>query len=56
MKITEEQQREILEAAKPLIRWLNDNCHPHCMAIVDLTSIELVEAVARNQTDEFLHD
>ena len=47
---------ELLEAAKPLIKYLNDNCYPHCTAIVDQTSVELVEGVSKTFTDEFIKD
>lgn len=56
MTITEQQRQEMLEAAKPLIRWLNENCHPHCQARVDQTRVELVEGVGTNATEEFLGD
>jgi hypothetical protein len=32
--ITEQQRQEMLEATKPLMQWLNENCHPHCHAVV----------------------
>ena len=50
------QQEEFLEAAKPLIKWLNDNCHPHCQVVVDHTSAILWEGVAVVKTKEFLRD
>lgn len=56
MKITEEQAKEMLEAAKPLIKWMSENCHPHCTARVDQNTIELTEGIATNRTDEFLRD
>ena len=56
MTLTKEQQASLLEAAKPLIRWLNENCHPHCSAVVDNDSVELAEAICRNITPEFLKD
>lgn len=56
MRITEQQNKEMLEAAKPLIKWLNENCHPHCAARVDQNTIELTEGIASNRTDEFLKD
>jgi hypothetical protein len=55
MILTSQQQQELLEAAKPLIKWLNDNCHPHCTAAVDQTSVELLEGIATNRTEEFVH-
>lgn len=56
MVITKEQQEEMLEAAKSLIKWMNENCHPHCEAKVDQNSIVLTEGVATNGTNEFLRD
>lgn len=51
-----EQQESLLEAAKPLIRWMNENCHPHVTAIVDCINIELVEGICQTGTEEFLKD
>lgn len=56
MTITKEQQDQMLEAAKPLIKWMNENCHPHCTAHVDQNTIELTEGVATHRTDEYLRD
>ena len=56
MIITEAQRQEMLEAAKPLIKWMNDNCHPHCTAMVDECGLELVEGIATNGTIEFIKD
>ena len=56
MNITREQHEEMLEAAKPLIKWMNENFHPHCKAIVDQNTIELMEGIATHRTDEFLRD
>lgn len=54
MTITQKQSAEMLEAAKPLIRWMNENTHPHCVAIVDTVSVELTEGVAIQKTIEFV--
>ena len=56
MTITDEQRAELLEASKPLIKWINENGHPHIKAIVDCTTVEIVEGVATNKTEEFLKD
>jgi len=56
MKITKEQYKEMLDAAKPLIKWLNENCHPHCCAHVDQSTVELLEGVASAGTTEFIKD
>ncbi len=52
----EARNHSMLEAAKPLIKWMNENCHPHCTAHVDQTGVELTEGVATAQTAEFLRD
>lgn len=54
MKLTTTQQAELLEAAKPLIRWLNENGHPHCEARVDQCDVELFEGIALARTEEFV--
>ena len=56
MILTKEQTKEMLEAAKPLMKWVSDNCHPHCVAVVDFDSVELMESVARQLTEEFIKD
>jgi hypothetical protein len=58
MILTKEQTAAILEAAKPLMKWISDNCHPHCAATVEAGSVELTEGIAREITDEFIdrHD
>jgi hypothetical protein len=56
MTLTPKQQSEMLEAAKPLIKWLNDNCHPHYEATVTTNSVELMEGIAGHKTDEFVKD
>ena len=56
MKLTPEERDQMLKAAKPLIKWLNDNGHPDMTAIVDYVSVELVEGVAYVYTGKFLKD
>jgi hypothetical protein len=46
MTITEPQREEFARAAAPLCRWLMENCHPHCQAIVSSVDAELVEGIA----------
>lgn len=40
------QTAQMLEAAKPLMKFLAANCHPHCVAVVDSHNIELLEGIA----------
>lgn len=43
------------DAAKPLIKWLAENVHPHHQAIVTSTHAELLESQYVVKTDEFLN-
>ena len=43
-------------AAKPLIKWLNENANPHASVIVDCTSAELSIGEIAFNTKEFLKD
>ncbi len=45
-----------LEAAKPLIKWLNENCHPHVVVHVYGDGAELFEGQFNAKTDEFIKD
>jgi len=50
-----EKRNEMLEAAKPLIKFINE-FHPHHTIILDHTKVELLEGVMINSTEEFLKD
>lgn len=56
MTITDAQKAEFQELTKPLIQWLNENCHPHVSVIVDQTSAELSEGICAVTTHEYLKD
>lgn len=46
MMITTESQRAEFEAlSRPLIKWLNENCHPNVTAVIVPTGAELSEGV-----------
>lgn len=56
MILTEEKRIEFLEAAKPLIKFINENCHPHVIVNVHQTGAELLEGVTSVHTEEFVRD
>lgn len=56
MTITEEQREEMLEAAKPLIQFLNTHGNPHVYILVDTISAQLLEGIAVVRTLEYLKD
>ena len=43
--MSEQQKKEMEDAARPLIKYLAENHHPHVTAIVTSTSIELLEGL-----------
>ena len=56
MILNEEKRNEFDEAVKPLMKFLNDNCHPHVTAVVNCTKAELSEGICTLVTDEFVRD
>lgn len=56
MKLTTKQELEFREAARPLIEFLNLNCHPHITVTVDANSAELSEGISRVIVDDYLRD
>ena len=44
------------EAAKPLIKWLNENANPHASVIVDVTNATLFTGEIGVHTEEFIKD
>lgn len=44
------------EAAKPLIKWLNDNANPHASVIIDVTNATLLTGEVGIHTEEFIKD
>lgn len=54
--MNEQRQASFEEAAKPLIKWLCDNAHPHTSIIVTPTSAEVLEGTNTVHTEEYLRD
>jgi hypothetical protein len=54
--ITPKQHDDLEELVKPLIKWLNDNCHPHTQLIIEPDGAQLVEAMARVVNLEYIKD
>ena len=51
-----EKQTSFLEAAKPLIKWMSENCNPHHITIVSCIDAELLSGEMCVKTTEFLKD
>jgi hypothetical protein len=56
MIVTKEQIEEFEKVCRPVIKWLNDNCHPHITAVIDCGSAELVEGVRRIVNEDYIKD
>lgn len=56
MILTKEQIASFQEAAKPMIKWINDNCSPHTLVNIDCNSAEVLSSAATIHTDEFIND
>lgn len=54
--MTKEQYESFEVAAKPLIKWLAENVHPHHSAVVTSTDAELFMSECVVKTEEFLKD
>ena len=56
MILNEQQRKEFEEVTRPVMKWLNDNCHPHVSVVVAPTSAELSEGVVAVRTNDYIHD
>ena len=54
--MTREQIESMIEAAEPLIKWLNEEGHPHMVCIVETTGCEVYEGLASHRTFKFAKD
>lgn len=54
MKLKQQQQEQMLQAALPLMRWLKENCHPLCSVEVDTDCVALVVISAAVRRTESL--
>ena len=54
--MTEQQKQEFETVARPLIAWLNENCHPHTNVVVCQTGAELHEGIFGIKTLDYIKD
>ena len=54
--MTDEQRKMFEEVTRPVIEWLNANCHPHCSVFVTPIGAELSEGTITYMTHEYLRD
>ena len=43
MTLTKQQKEEFDGVSRLMIKWLNENCHPHVTVIITPTNAELLE-------------
>lgn len=53
MVLNEKRRKEFEAITRPLIKWLNDNCHPHVTIIADCSYAELLESVNSFRTEDY---
>jgi len=51
-----EKRGSFENAAKPLVKWINENSHPHAQVIVNSVMAELVEGQMLVKIEEFIRD
>jgi hypothetical protein len=56
MILNKEQMENFEMVTRPVIKWLNDNCHPHVVAIVDCGRAELAEGIYSFPTTDYIKD
>lgn len=55
-RVENSKQESFEAAAKPLIKWLNDNANPHAVIVVKTDSAVLYSGEVSVVTDEFIQD
>ncbi len=50
------QRKEFEQVSRLLIKFLNNNCHPHVTVVVNTTRAELSEGICTFVTDAYLKD
>lgn len=56
MILNEQQCKEFEAEARPLIEWLNNNCHPHVIAIIDPACAILTESVYSVPIEDYIEE
>jgi hypothetical protein len=53
---TEEQRKEFEELCRPIIKWINNNGHPHMTAIIDTVHYELLSGEIARTIHDYIKD
>jgi hypothetical protein len=52
----DQMREEFIALARPLVKWLRENCHPHHTIIITPTNAELLEGELTGQITDYLRD
>ena len=56
MILTEEQQEELEQLSRPLMKWISDNFHPHVTVAVSYDVASMKEDVSNFVTMDYVKD
>ena len=56
MILTKEQIDEIAKLSEPLIKYMNDNFHPHTAIVIETGAVTVVEELAIVPITKFIKD
>ena len=56
LKVIPYMQEDFIKVVEPVIKWLNDNVHPHHTVIITGTHAELLEGELSHVTEKFVKD
>ena len=56
MILSKNQEKEFENLTRPVIEWMNNNCHPHISMTICCTRAELSEGIAGFTTFDYLKD
>lgn len=56
MILSKEKISEFEIISRPLIKWLNENCHPHVNVILCTNRAELMEGICSFITNDYIAD
>lgn len=56
MLMNPEQQKEFEIISRPVMKFINDNCDPHAIVVIDGTNAQLTEGVCGYSTNDYLKD
>jgi len=51
-----ERRESFIKVVEPVIKWMNENIHPHSLIVIDNSRAELLEGSIVHSTDKFLVD